>query len=71
MREQLFWDGNKRTSSLCANKILIENGNGILSVPEEHLEEFNEKLSKFYEANDYSKIDHFLYDKCLFGINYE
>ena len=71
MRMQLFWDGNKRTSSLCANKILIENGNGILSIPEEHLEEFNEKLSKFYESNDYSQIDHFLYDKCLFGIDYE
>lgn len=26
MRSQLFWDGNKRTSTLCANKIMIENG---------------------------------------------
>lgn len=26
MRSQLFWDGNKRTSTICANKIMIENG---------------------------------------------
>lgn len=71
IRSQLFWDGNKRTSTICAYKILIENGNGILSVPEDQLEEFNERLSEFYETNDYSKIDHFLYDKCLFGIDYE
>lgn len=71
MRSQLFWDGNKRTSTICANKILIENGKGILSVPEEHLEEFNERLSRFYETNDYGKIDLFLYDNCLFGIDYE
>ena len=30
-----------------------------------------ERLSAFYETNDYSKIDSFLYDKCLFGIDYE
>ena len=71
MRSQLFWDGNKRTSSLCANKILIENGKGIITVPENHLEEFNERLSEFYETNDYHKIDSFIYEKCLFGINYE
>ncbi len=71
MRSQLFWDGNKRTSTICANKILIENGNGILSVPEDQLEEFNERLSKFYETNDYNKINTFLYDKCLFGIDYK
>ena len=34
MRSQLFWDGNKRTSSICANKIMIENGNGIIKVPD-------------------------------------
>ena len=26
MRRQLFWDGNKRTSTICANKIMIGNG---------------------------------------------
>ena len=34
MRSQLFWDGNKRTSTICANKIMIENGCGIIKVPD-------------------------------------
>lgn len=71
MRSQLFWDGNKRTSTMCANKILIENGKGVITIPEGHLLEFHERLSAFYETNDYGKIDSFIYDKCLFGIEYE
>jgi prophage maintenance system killer protein len=70
MRKQLFWDGNKRTSIISANKILIEQGKGILTIEEKNLGEFNERLSKFYETNDYSHIIHFLYDKCIFGIDY-
>jgi prophage maintenance system killer protein len=70
MRKQLFWDGNKRTSIISANKILIENGKGVLSVEEKNLEEFNERLSRFYETNDYSHIIYFLYEKCVFGIEY-
>lgn len=70
MRRQLFWDGNKRTSIISANKILIENGKGIVSVEEKNLGEFNERLSKFYETNDYSHIINFLYEKCIFGIDY-
>ena len=48
MRSQLFWDGNKRTSTICANKIMIENGAGIIKVPDSRLEEFNILLSEFY-----------------------
>ena len=33
MRSQLFWDGNKRTSNIVANSILIKNGKGIISIP--------------------------------------
>ena len=71
MRKQLFWDGNKRTSIISANKILIENGKGIITIEENNLEEFNDRLSRFYETNDYSHIIYFLHDKCLFGIDYE
>lgn len=41
MRSQIFWDGNKRTSMLVANKILIQNGCGIISIKEENIFEFN------------------------------
>ena len=45
MRSQIFWDGNKRTSMLVANKILIQNGCGIISIKEENIFEFNGLLT--------------------------
>lgn len=68
MRTQAFWDGNKRTSMIVANKIMIENGKGIITVKEEDLNEFNTLLTDYYDTNDMSKIEKFIYDKCIFGI---
>ena len=56
MRSQLFWDGNKRTSTIAANKIMISNGAGIIKVPDNKLEEFNKLLTEFYNTNEYMKI---------------
>lgn len=70
MRKQLFWDGNKRTGIISANKILIEHGKGILIIEEKNLVEFNERLSKFYETNNYNHLIYFLYDNCVFGLDY-
>ncbi|MEG0155833.1 MAG: Fic family protein [Lachnospiraceae bacterium] len=44
-KQQLFWDGNKRTSTLIANKILINEGCGLLSIDKKNGQEFNESLS--------------------------
>lgn len=71
MRSQLFWDGNKRTSMICANKIMIENGNGIIKVPDNKLEEFNTLLSEFYTSNDKVKIKQFIFDNCIDGIAFK
>ena len=68
MRAQLFWDGNKRISSICANKIMIENGCGIIKISDENLEQFMTLLSEFYNTNDNSKIKQFIYDNCVDGI---
>lgn len=68
MRSQLFWDGNKRTSTICANKIMIENGNGIIKVPDNKLEEFMSLLSEFYSTNEKEKIKKFIFDNCIDGI---
>lgn len=57
---QYFNDGNKRTAQLVANKVLIENGCGILAVPERELANFTEKLIKYYETNDSSNLKDFL-----------
>ena len=68
MRSQIFWDGNKRTSMLVANKIMIENGCGIITIKEEYINEFNKLLTDFYNANDMTKIKQFIYDNCIFGL---
>ena len=68
MRSQLFWDGNKRTSTICANKIMIENGCGIIKVPDNKLKDFTVLLSEFYSTNNKEKIKQFIYDNCIDGI---
>lgn len=68
MRTQFFNDGNKRTSMLFSNKILIENGKGIISVSVDQDVEFGNKIFEFYETNDNTKLKQFIYDECLDGI---
>ena len=70
MRSQLFWDGNKRTSMICANKIMIENGAGIIKVPDNKLKEFNSLLSRYYSSSDNSEIKWFIYENAIDGIEY-
>ena len=69
MRSQLFWDGNKRTSMICANKILIQNGKGILMVQDKDLKEFSQLLTEYYNTNQSEKIEAFLWEHCIFGID--
>lgn len=68
MRSQVFWDGNKRTSMIVANKILIQNGCGIITVKEEYIGEFNTLLTGYYNTGNKDKITKFLYDKCIYGL---
>ena len=71
MRSQLFYDGNKRTSMMAANQVMIQNGAGIISVPIKYQEEFLELLVKFYETNDMSEIKELIYKHCIDGINFK
>ena len=68
MRSQLFWDGNKRTAMIVANKLLVSNGGGIISVKENDINEFNKLLTEYYNTGNKDKIISFLYDKCIFGL---
>ena len=68
MRSQVFLDGNKRTSMIIANKILIENGCGVITVKEENINEFNILLTEYYNTNVKDKLVKFLYEKCIFGL---
>ncbi len=67
----MFWDGNKRTSTICANKIMIENGCGIIKIPDNRLEKFNELLSEFYSTNNSEVLKQFIYENCIDGIVFD
>lgn len=70
-KNQIFWDGNKRTALLTANKIMFNRGIGLLSIPEIKFVEFNELLSIYYNSNviiDELNIISYMYENCIFGI---
>ena len=71
MKSQLFWDGNKRTSTICANKIMIENGCGIIKVPDNKLQDFTILLSDYYTTNNKDKLKEFIYNECIDGLTFE
>ncbi len=50
MINQIFWDENKSTSMLLANKIIIENGCVIITVKEELIKELNKLLTEYYNT---------------------
>ena len=67
-RGQFFWDGNKRTSLTVANKILLMNGAGILTITDQHMEAFNIALLNFYNTGEAEPLKQFLYDHAIGGI---
>lgn len=67
-RSQMFIDGNKRVANLVANKEMIRNGLGIISVPVEKIGEYVTLLINYYETNNISTIKKWIYDNCLDGV---
>ena len=67
-RSQMFLDGNKRVANLIANKEMIKNGQGIISVPIELIGEYFVKLIKYYETNEAKELKEFIYNNCVDGI---
>lgn len=67
-RSQLFWDGNKRTSLVLANKIMLSAGVGMLTITDKHMEQFNALLVNYYDTGDGEALKAFLYDQAIQGI---
>jgi hypothetical protein len=63
-KQQLFWDGNKRTSTMVASKILIESGEGILTIGKDNAEEFNIALNNWYLKDELQPLKQCL-NKCI------
>ena len=73
-RHQFFWDGNKRTSRLMANGVLLENGFQALNIKAKDSLEFNRALIKFYNSCDYNVllsylISYYEHSMRIFGTN--
>lgn len=68
-RSQLFWDGNKRSSFISANKVLIDNGAGLLRIDDNQIADFNAHLQKFYDTADGTEFKAFLYENCIVGLD--
>lgn len=69
MRGQLFWDGNKRTSMLAANKIMIDGGAGLINVPLNQWEDWNKKITDYYKSGDMKEIKNWTYGTGIQGID--
>ena len=67
-RGQFFWDGNKRTSLTVANKILVSEGVGILTITDKYMQEFNTLLLEYYNTGEGDDLKQFLYNNALQGI---
>lgn len=58
---------------LSANKIMFSQGLGLLSIPSNLFDQFNKLLSVYYNSEDLNEkkeLLSFLYENCIFGINY-
>lgn len=71
-KNQLFWDVNKCTALITANKLMFDQHLGLLSVPSQLFIDFNAYLSNYYNnmPNSENEMIHFMYDNCIFGITY-
>lgn len=67
-RGQFFWDGNKRTSLMLANKILVSFGAGIMTITDKYMEQFNSLLLDYYNTGDDANLKQFLYENAIQGI---
>ena len=67
-RGQFFWDGNKRTSLMLANKILVYSGTGIMTITDKYMEQFNTLLLNYYNTGKSEELKQFLYENAIQGM---
>ncbi len=67
-KKQLFIDGNKRTSVIFANHILVNAGAGLIVIPDSEVSEYKKLLIEYYETDKKENIVAFLTTKCLIKI---
>lgn len=69
MRNQIFWDGNKRTATLAANKVMINAGAGLISVPLDKWPEWNKLIADYYFSGDMRTLKQWTYENGIQGVD--
>ena len=64
--KKLFTDGDVRAALLFANKIMIDRGNGFITIAKQHKDTFREKLKEYKTNNNY-EIKDWIYKYCIKG----
>lgn len=70
VRSQLFWDGNKRTATILANRLLIAEGAGVLTIGKAESLDFNTALLEYYDTGDNTALKACLRD-CVKSITHD
>ncbi len=65
MKCQIFIDGNKRCGVIFANHMLIKNGEGLIVIPDDQIEDYQKLLIDYYEDKGEDTIRTFLKEKCF------
>ena len=66
IEKRLFVDGDVRAALLFANKLMIDNGCGFITITPMHKDTFREKLAEYKNNNDYD-IKDWIYKYCIKG----
>lgn len=69
MRNQIFWDGNKRTVTLMANLLMIDGGSGLINVPLPYWSEWNKLISEYYQTGEIAPLKALTYEHAIQGID--
>ena len=65
--KRLFEDGDIRVALMFANKIMVDNGNGFITVSPENAHTFREKLKAYNDTKEAEPFKDWLYKYCIKG----
>lgn len=71
MRNQIFWDGNKRSATIAANKLMIDGGAGLINVPLNKWSNWNRLISDYYRTGSMKKIKEWTYENGIQGVDFD
>ena len=68
LNKQLFADGDVRVALMFANKIMLDNGCGFISIPEHRDEEFRTLLKAAHHSENTEEFKKWIFTWCIKGV---